>query len=129
MRGRYVPPAAKAVPGDGPAGEFFAALGEAWRPTAAQEARLAPAVEAAVDSGWAPAEVASFIGGNTDGVRNPYAVLARPLSADELPVAPGGAAARRPPWCGRCDERTRRRENADGVGAGRCTSCHPLAAS
>jgi hypothetical protein len=33
-------------------GEFFAALGDAWRLTDAQRARLAPAVKAALDVGW-----------------------------------------------------------------------------
>jgi hypothetical protein len=38
-------------------------------------------------------------------------------------VADGGAA-RRPAWCGRCDEATRQLEVADHVE--RCPACHPL---
>jgi AcrR family transcriptional regulator len=62
--------------GAGPVGEFFTALGGAWRLTADQRARLASAVESALNIGWAPAEFAAFAGANTSGVRNPYAILA-----------------------------------------------------
>ncbi|MHB1596706.1 MAG: helix-turn-helix domain-containing protein, partial [Streptosporangiaceae bacterium] len=48
-------PAAPSEPpgGGGPAGEFLAALGPAWRLTAAQQARLTPAVTAALTAGGA----------------------------------------------------------------------------
>src|SRR5262249_16642378 len=46
------PAAGKA--GGGGAGEFFTALGDAWRLTQAQRARLTPAVTAALDAGWTP---------------------------------------------------------------------------
>jgi hypothetical protein len=49
------------------------------------------------------------------------------LSTGELPSRPGQRRAR-PPWCGGCDERTRRREDAGGGDTGRCPVCHPLAA-
>ena len=78
--------------GGGGVGEFFAALGNAWRLTEAQRARLAPAVQAALTRMDA-AGVASATGTNTTGVRNPYAVLAARLSPAELPV-PSGAIAR-----------------------------------
>jgi hypothetical protein len=81
----------------GPVGEFFTAIATSWRFTAAQRARLAPVVETALDTGWTPTELAAFTGGNTDGVRNPYAVLAARLSPAELP-APAVQPAR-PPWC------------------------------
>jgi Helix-turn-helix domain len=89
-------------------GEFFTALGPTWPLTARQQARLAPAVAAALAAGWEPRTLAGFAGGNTSGVRSPYAVLAARLSAAELP-APPLAALRRPPWCGesRCDPVTR----------------------
>lgn len=48
-RPRGAPPAAGLAGGG--AGEFFAALGDAWRLTQAQRARLAPAVTAALDAG------------------------------------------------------------------------------
>jgi hypothetical protein len=69
--------------------EFFAALDCDWRLTAAQRARLAPAVATALTSGWTPQRLAGFTGGNITGVRSPYAVLAARLSPAELPAAPG----------------------------------------
>jgi Helix-turn-helix domain len=89
----------------GRVGEFFAALGNAWRLTVAQRARLAPAVEATLDLGWTPQTLASAIGTNTTGVRNAYAVLAARLSPAELPAP--SMRSTRPPWCGECDEVTR----------------------
>jgi hypothetical protein len=68
--------ASDAPPGDhdrldgGRVGEFFDALGHAWRLTAAQRHRLAPAVGAALSAGWTPAELAESTGANTAGVRN-----------------------------------------------------------
>src|ERR1022692_942927 len=44
--------------------------------TAAQRARLSPAVTTALSAGWTPGALAAFAGANTDGVRSPYAVLA-----------------------------------------------------
>jgi len=103
-RAREAPLAGHAGLGGGDqASEFFAALGDAWLLTAVQRARLIPAVEAALIAGWTPDE---FTGGNTSGIRNPYAVLAARLSPAELPQ-PRDSAPRRPPWCGECDERTR----------------------
>jgi hypothetical protein len=81
----------------GPVVEFFAALATSWRFTAAQRARLAPVVETALNTGWTPTELAAFTGGSTDGVRNPYAVLAARLSSAELPARPMRTA--RPLWC------------------------------
>jgi hypothetical protein len=98
-------PAAAAATGGGGVGEFFAALGTAWRLTEAQRARLIPAVEAALDTGWTPQALASIAGTNTAGVRNPYAVLAARLSPAELPLP--RARSTRPPWCGECDQVTR----------------------
>ncbi len=93
-------------PGGGPAGEFFACLGPEWRLTAAQRARLTPAVTAALNAGWPPARLAACTGSNVTGVRIPYAVLARRLSPAELPASPE-RRPRRPPWCGECDQATR----------------------
>lgn len=97
-------PTAAAVT-DGGVGEFFTALGDAWRLTVAQRARLTPAVQAALEMGWAPQALASVVGANTTGVRNPSAVLAARLSPAEL-RAPAAQSAR-PPWCGECDQVTR----------------------
>jgi hypothetical protein len=121
------PDAAEAA-GGGRANEFFAALRADWQLTAAQRARLAPAVTAALDAGWAPHRLAAVAGANTSGVRNPYAVLAPRLSPAELPP-PHPQRPSRPPWCGQCNERARRGERGDGADAGRCPACHPLAAN
>jgi hypothetical protein len=110
----------------GPASEFFAALGDAWRLTAAQRARLAPAALTALSAGWRPAALAEFTGSNTDGVRNPYAVLAARLSPAELPAPPGQPP--RPPWCGQCDERTRMID-FDGDAPRPCPRCKPTASA
>lgn len=91
--------------GGGSVDEFFTALGDAGRLTAPQQARLGPLVEAALSTGWTPAELAVRTGVNTEGVRSPYAVLAARLSPAEL-LSPSPRSAR-PPWCGECDERTR----------------------
>jgi hypothetical protein len=101
-------------------------LEDAWILTPAQRARLVPAVEAALSSGWSPAELAAFTGANVSGVRNPFAVLAARLSPAGLPARTQPSPPR-PPWCGDCAERTRRREDGTGADAGRCPACHPLA--
>jgi Helix-turn-helix domain len=106
----------------GPVGEFFAAIATDWRFTAAQRARLAPVVETALNTGWTPTELAAFTGGSTDGVRNPYAVLAARLSSAELPARPVRPA--RPPLCGGCDERTRLL-GFDGDAPRPCPRCRP----
>jgi hypothetical protein len=103
--------------GGGPVGEFFDGLGDAWPLTAAQRDRILPAVEAALDAGWAPRELAAFTGSNTGGLRNPYAA--------ELPMPPGQRS--RPPWCGECDERTRML-GFDGDAPRPCPRCKPVAA-
>ncbi len=110
------------------AGEFFAALGPRWLLTVRQSRRLAPSVTAALAAGWTPATLAEFAGANTAGVRNPYAVLAARLSPDALPAPVSQRPPARPAWCGQCNQDTRRMEGADGIDAGRCPRCHPLAA-
>jgi hypothetical protein len=128
------PPAAPARVGEapahggqdgGPVGEFFTALGPGWRLTAAQRARLAPAVTAALDAGWTPRTLAAIAGANTSGVRNPYTVLAARLSPAELPL-PHTQRPSRPPWCGQCDERTRML-GFDGDAPRPCPRCKPTA--
>lgn len=111
-----------AAGGGGPSGEFFAALGEGWRLTAAQRIRLTPAVTAALGAGWTPRALAAFTGANTDGVRSLYAVLASRLSAAELPSPPTRPS--RPPWCGECDQATRMLD-FDGDGPRPCPRCKP----
>ena len=117
-------PAAGAGGGGGPVGEFFAALDCDWRLTAAQRARLAPAVATALTSGWTPQRLAGFTGGNITGVRNSYAVLAARLSPAELPAPQ--ARPVRPPWCGECDQATRML-GFDGDAPRPCPSCKSAA--
>ncbi|HUK69052.1 MAG TPA: helix-turn-helix domain-containing protein, partial [Streptosporangiaceae bacterium] len=100
--------------------EFFAALGDAWRLTETQRARLTAAVQAALDMGWAPQALASVTGANTTGVRNPYAVLAARLSSAELPALSVRSA--RTPWCGECDQVTRMLDY-HGDAPRRCPNC------
>lgn len=64
-------------------GEFFTALGDAWRLTDAQRTRLAPNVKAALHAGWTPQALASVTGVNTSGVRNPYAGIQRDVYPSE----------------------------------------------
>jgi hypothetical protein len=125
-------PAREALPAAGAAGgrligEFFAALGPGWRLTSTQRARLAPAVQAAFQAGWVPQALAAFAGGNTTGVRSPYAVLAARLSPAELPP-PHGQRPVRPLWCGQCDEVTRML-GFDGDAPRLCPRCKPSAAT
>jgi hypothetical protein len=108
-------------------GDFFAVLSDGWRLTAAQRARLAPAVRAALDEGWLPQALAAFTGANTVGVRNPYAVLAARLSPAELPPQQRQRPAR-PPWCGQCDEVTRML-GFDSDTPRPCPRCKPRAAA
>lgn len=83
-------------------------------------------MQAVLDTGWTPQALAAFTGASTSGVRNPCAVLAVRLSPAELP-SPAGQQPARLAGGGECNERTRRREDADGGDAGRCPICHPLA--
>lgn len=108
---------------DGRVGEIFAALGEAWPLSGSQRARLTPAIDTALTAGWLPRDLAAHLGGNTAGVRHPYAVLQKRLA--DLPD-PSTSTPPRPPWCGTCDPATRHRDDARGRPA-RCPTCHPLA--
>lgn len=56
-----------------------------------------------------------------------YATYWHRLSAGELPQL-SVAKATRPNWCGICDERTRQREDNQGLPY-RCPQCHPLEAT
>jgi hypothetical protein len=120
---REAPQAAEAAGGGGPVGELFAALGADWQLTAAQRARLAPAVATALNAGWTPQTLAAFTGANTSGVRNPYAALAARLSPAELPP-PHRQRPSRPPWCGECDQATRML-GFEGDAPRPCPRCKP----
>jgi Helix-turn-helix domain len=120
---REAPQVADVAGGGGPINEFFAALGPDWRLTATQRGRLAPAVTAALNAGWAPRTLATFTGANTSGVRNPSAVLGARLSPTELP-SPQTRRLLRPPWCGECDQATRML-GFDGDAPRPCPRCKP----
>jgi hypothetical protein len=126
-RAREAPPIDHDGLGGGPVGEFFAALGNVWRLTTDQRARLAPTVQAALDAGWMPQALAALIGANTTGVRSPYAVLTARLSPAALPP-PHGQRPSRPPWCGQCDEVTRML-GFYGDAPRPCPRCRPSAAT
>ena len=123
-RAREAVPGRGGAAGGGPAGEFFAALGSGWRLSAAQRVKLAPAVTAALEQGWARSALAAFTGANTSGVRSPYAVLAARLSLAGLPPRPGRSA--RPSWCGECDQTTRML-GFHGDAPRPCPRCKPAA--
>jgi hypothetical protein len=124
---RQVPATADTAGGGQAVGEFFAVLGDGWRLTADQRARLVPAVQSALDAGWSPHALAVFTGANTAGVRNPYAVLAARLSPAELPP-PQQQRSARPSWCGQCDEVTRML-GFDGDTPHPCPHCKQWAAA
>jgi Helix-turn-helix domain len=124
---RQVPATAGTAGGGQAAGEFFAVLDDGWKLTADQRARLAPAVQAALEAGWLPQALAAFTGANTVGVRSPYAVLAARLSPAELPP-PQRQQPARPPWCGRCHKVTRML-GFDGDAPRPCPHCKPWAAA
>jgi hypothetical protein len=99
-------PAAGAGGGGGLVGEFFAALDCDWRLTAAQRARLAPAVATALTAGWTPQRLAGCTGGNITGVRTrmrcwPPGCRAPncPRPRHDRPGRRGAANATRPPGC------------------------------
>jgi DNA-binding transcriptional ArsR family regulator len=122
------PPADTQAGGGAAVGEFFDALGPGWLLTAGQRSKLTPAVSEAVAAGWAPEELAAFVGANSAGVRSPYAVLATRLSPAELPALRGPAAPRRKPWCGHCDPDTRfllDEHGYPGDSPRRCLTCGP----
>jgi helix-turn-helix protein len=58
---RKAPPAGDDHPPGERVGEFFAALGDRWRLTAAQRARLGPAITAALCTGWTPRALAALV--------------------------------------------------------------------
>jgi len=131
------PPAAGALGRDAPAahqpsggivGEFFDGLGPGCQLTAGQQARLAGSVSAVLESGWSPAALAAFTGGNTKGIRSPFAVLAARLAPDQIPCPPprGAVPPARRPWCGQCDHLTRMLD-FDGDAPRPCPDCKPKA--
>jgi hypothetical protein len=89
--------------------------------TTGQRARLGPAVAAALTAGWQPGDLASHVGANTTGIRDPAAVLAARLSQAELPPP---TARRRPPCCV-CDQATRMLD-FDGDAPRPCPHCKQM---
>ena len=92
-------PAAAEANGSSPVSDFFTVLGDGWRLTATQQARLSPAVSAALSTGWTPDSLAAFTGANTTGVHNPLRDPGRPALPRRTTHAahpPGTAALVRP---------------------------------
>ncbi|MFC7591651.1 helix-turn-helix domain-containing protein [Nonomuraea antimicrobica] len=65
---------------------FVAKLGPDWPLSRSQIRRLSPAIVEALTAGWEPGVLAEYVGANTTGVRNPYAVLVSRLA--DLPGPP-----------------------------------------
>ncbi|MET9241268.1 helix-turn-helix domain-containing protein [Nonomuraea sp. NPDC003709] len=65
---------------------FVAKLGPDWPLSHSQIRRLIPAVAEALAVGWDPDVLAEYVGANTAGIRNPYAVLVSRLA--DLPDPP-----------------------------------------
>ena len=122
---REAPPAAGAAGGGGPVGEFFAALGADWRLTAAQRARLAPAVATALNAGWTPQTLAALHRGEHQRRAEPVRGAGRAAVARRTAPAARQRPAR-PPWCGECDQVTRML-GFDGDAPRPCPRCKPAA--
>jgi hypothetical protein len=108
---------------------LLAALPSSLRPGRKAVGQLAPAVAELLRLGWPPEELTARMATNAPtSVGNPGGFLSARLPA----AAPYGHAADTdatepavPPWCTKCDERTRLRETDDDRLA-RCPDCNPL---
>ncbi len=97
-------------------GEFFAVLGDGWRLTAAQRARLAPAVQAALDAGWLPQALAALHGCEHHRRAHPVRGAGRPALARRVASTPRATSCTatlvRPVRRGHADAGLRRRRAA-----------------
>lgn len=73
--------------------EFFAALGDQWPLTAAQQSRLVPALMSALTGGWTPLALAGWAAANTGGVRS-LSTLARRAARAQAAAADPAAVVR-----------------------------------
>jgi hypothetical protein len=88
--------------------------------------RLLSGVARALADGWASVDLAAHLSAHPDGVQHPGRVLLARLA--DLPAPPAAVPADDPrdPWCGVCDEETRRIEDPeDDYRPLRCATCHP----
>ena len=75
---------------------------EPWRLSDREAAKLLPAIERALASGWTAQSLKAYLSRSPEGVRHPAAVLARRLA--ELPAPPSSSPRRGMPWCGECED-------------------------
>jgi DNA-binding MarR family transcriptional regulator len=95
------------------------------RPDLRAITRLAPKLDVLLADGeWTEDRLRRQLTGGIDSAHNPAGVVVRRIEG--LPLPKGTAAPSKPHWCGECDERTRQRENEQGLPF-RCPQCHPKA--
>lgn len=117
----------------GAAAAFVRALDYRGKPPGEKRrVTLTRLVRAALAAGWSEDGLRRYLDISDDpSVRNPAAVYAHRLAADELPAPPQSkaAAASLPAWCGQCggeEAAERWIDTADGKSR-RCPDCHPAA--
>jgi hypothetical protein len=81
---------------------FLRSMPEPWRLSDREAAKLSPAIERALASGWTAQSLKAHLSRSPEGVRYPAAVLARRLA--ELPTPPSSSLRRGMPWCGECED-------------------------
>ncbi|WP_319446057.1 MULTISPECIES: helix-turn-helix domain-containing protein [unclassified Mycobacterium] len=81
---------------------FLRSMPEPWRLSDREAAKLSPAIERALASGWTAQSLKAHLSRSPEGVRYPAAVLARHLA--ELPTPPNSSLRRGISWCGECED-------------------------
>jgi hypothetical protein len=81
---------------------FLRSMPEPWRLSDREAAKLSPAIERALASGWTAQSLKAHLSRSPEGVRYPAAVLARRLA--ELPTPPSSSLRRGISWCGECED-------------------------
>lgn len=111
------------------AASVLRALPEPWAVNESDVGTLVPGIEAALTSGWTPANLIQHLSRSPAGVRSPGRVLARRLA--DLPSPPTRPAPHAVPWCGECEDarsRTITVTMPDGTEAAAfCPRCSPQA--
>ena len=108
----------------GPGAAFLASLPTRFRPDHETIVRLARKVDVLLGAGIERAELARQLTAGADSEHSPGAAVIRRI--ERFPLPKGVQPPEKPPWCGKCEERTRQLENAEGLPY-RCPRCHPLA--
>jgi hypothetical protein len=81
---------------------FLRSMPEPWRLSDREAAKLSPAIERALASGWTAQSLKAHLSRSPEGVRYPAAVLARRLA--ELSTPPSLSLRRGISWCGECED-------------------------